>query len=65
MYVAVFKLTEQQAASLRVLVAAKLLTPENDAGGKYHGWYQVAGFKSDMDLCRGWLENNSVEHRFF
>jgi hypothetical protein len=65
MNIVVINCTEVQARSLRDLVAAKLLTPENDPGGKYHGWYQVAGFSSDMELVRLWLDNNPVEHRFF
>jgi hypothetical protein len=66
-YIAVVKCSEDQSRQLKLIgLELKLLTPENDPGGKYHGWHQVAGPKEHMDRLRDWLtRNNTVERKFF
>jgi hypothetical protein len=66
MYIAVLKINQAQANNLSLIgLSGRLLTPENDLGGKYHGWHQFACSKEEMDRLRVWVTHNMPEHKFF
>lgn len=64
MYIAVVKITSQQANELSIIgLNLRLL---NDAGGAYNGWYQLAASEEKRERLRAWLsERPEIEHRFF
>lgn len=67
MYVAVLRVDDSQRRTLALSgLHGRLLAPENDPGGKYHGYHQFSGTHGDMDRLKTFAAQHGItDCKFF